>query len=170
MAITFTGKVDLAVVFNGARSGSLQSGVVPQSWNLSDLQTTRLANGTSAGQADRCFFETATALAASTSVDRDFAGSLTDPEGSTVTFVKVKLLIFYNHGTTSMTIKGKAGASFALFTGTTDSLTIGPGACIAFFDPVGVTVGAGTTDKVTITNSSGSTAASFDFIVGGTSA
>lgn len=170
MASIYTGKIDLVISIFEAMSGGYKTAGPARVFSLGDLQTTRLANGTGSGQADKYFAEKDTALAASTAVDRDFAGSLVDTEGATITFVKVKLLMFYNSGTTSMTIKGKAANIFALFTGSTDALTVGAGSCLFFFNPVGITVAAGSTDQVTITNSSGSTAAAFSLIVGGTSA
>ena len=67
-------------------------------------------------------------------------------------------------------VKSTTGAPLAILNGTTDGINLGPGAAFLYFDPVGVTVGAGTTDRFTIVNVSGSVASAHTLIVAGTSA
>jgi len=167
---TANAQIDIAIVLNEVIASGVKQGTVAHRFDLAALQTLRLTSGTGSGQVDLVFSEKDAAIGTSTTVDRDFAGSLTDSQGSTITMVKVKLLVIYNGGTVPITVKGKTGAVFALFSGSTDSLNVAAGACVVFFDPTGITVGAGTTDKITLGNASGSTAAAFTMLVAGTSA
>jgi hypothetical protein len=165
-----SGLITLSVKLGEILSSGLKAGRVDHSFDLGALQTLRIAAGTGAGQMDKVFSEQNTAIGTTTTVDRDFAGSLVDSEGATITIVKAKLLLIYNGGTVPVTVKGKTGDVFALFTGSTDKITIPAGACILYFDPTGITVGAGTTDSITLGNASASVAAAFSMIVAGTSA
>ncbi len=167
---TANGLIALNLAINEVIASGIKQGPVAHRFDLSALQTLRLSSGTGAGQIDLVYSEKDASIGTSTTVDRDFAGSLLDSQGATITMVKVKLLFLYNGGTVPVTVKGKTGAVFALFSGSTDSVSIPAGACLFYFDPTGITVGAGTTDKITLGNASGSTAAAFTMLVAGTSA
>lgn len=167
---TANGLIALNLALGEVIASGVKQGTVAHKFDLSAFQTTRFVNGTSAGQIDLVFSEKDAAIGTSTTVDRDFAGSLTDSQGATITFAKVKLLCIYNGGTVPITVKGKTAAVFGLFSGSTDSVNIPAGACLFYFDPTGITVTNASTDKITLGNASGSTAATFTMIVAGTSA
>lgn len=165
-----SGLITFSVKLREIISSGLRAGAIEHNFDLGALQTLRIAAGTGAGQMDKIYSEQAAAIGTSTTVDRDFAGSLLDSEGATITIVKAKALLIYNSGTVPITVKGKTGNVFALFSGSTDKLNIAAGATIILIDPTGITVGAGTSDSITLGNASASVAASFSLMVAGTSA
>jgi len=166
---TANGLIAFTLALNEVIASGIKQGSVAHKFDLSALQTLRLSSGTGAGQIDLLFSEKDAAIGTSSTVDRDFAGSLLDSQGATITMVKVKVLCLYNGGTVPITVKGKTGNVFALFTGSTDKVTIPAGACLFYFDPTGITVAAGTTDSITLGNASASVAAAFTMLVAGTS-
>lgn len=164
------GTILLSVALNEVLSSGLRSGVVAHAFDLAAMQTTRLSSGVGAGQLDLVSSSKDTAIIAASSLDVDVAGGLTDSYGVVITMVKVKLLAVYNAGTVAIRVKSTTGQPLAILNGTTDAINLGPGAAFLYFDPVGVTVGAGTTDRFTIVNGSGSVASAHTLIVAGTSA
>lgn len=167
---TANGLIAFNLSLNEVIASGIKQGSVAHKFDLSALQTLRLSSGTGAGKIDLIYSEKDAAIGTSTTVDRDFAGSLLDSQGATITMAKVKVLCLYNGGTVPITVKGKTGNVFALFTGSTDKVTIPAGACLFYFDPAGITVAAGTTDSITLGNASASVAAAFTMLVAGTSA
>ena len=166
---TVSGKFSLVATIAEALSGGIKSGGPVHSFDESTYQTVNLANGTGAGQIDLVYSAKDTAIAASGTLDIDFYGGLTDSAGTTINAAKVKLLVIYNSGTVSITVKAKAGAVFALFSGSTDTLTLKAGDTLCLYSPTGVTVTNTTADKITITNTSGSTASAHTLLFAGTS-
>jgi hypothetical protein len=163
------GTISLNAALNEVLSSGLRSGVVAHLLDLSALQTMRLSSGVAAGQIDLVSSSKDIAILASSSLDVDVAGGLTDSYGATITMAKVKLLAVYNAGTVAIRVKSTTGQPLAILNGTTDAINLGPGAAFFYFDPVGVTVGAGTTDRFTIVNVSASVASAHTLIVAGTS-
>lgn len=133
----------------------------------------QMSSGIGANQADKIFHDTRT-LAASGTEDLDLAGVLTDPLGVTLTFAKVKALIFTaaagNSNNVQVTRSAANGVPWLLAAG--DGIALRPGATFAWISPdaTGVAVTAGTGDLITVTNSAGSTSVTYDVIVIGTSA
>ena len=171
MAVVVSGKIDLSIQIAELVTGSVRAGGPSvHTFDLSTYQTVRMANGTSAGQIDEVYSSKDTAIGAGATADIDFAGSLVDITGAALSFAKLKLLHFYNGGTVSIKIKAKTAIALPWFDGTTDSVVLKAGDSLTFFSPTGITVGAGATDQITITNTSGGAAAAYTMIAAGTSA
>lgn len=133
----------------------------------------QLLIGTTASKADKAFADTRT-LAASANEDLDLAGSLLDPFGATLTFVKVKgIYVRAAVGNTNSVILKPASSNGFLgpFGAATHTLTIPPNGYVCLCAPVaGWTVTAGTGDKINLANSAGSTTVTYDIVIIGTSA
>lgn len=164
------GILALTATINEALTSGLKAGVIVHSFDLGALQTLRLSSGTGAGAIDLVYSTKETAIAASGTLDVDFAGSVSDTFGTVITMAKVKLVLLYNAGTVAISVKSKAAAAFGWMSGTTDSINLAAGACLFYFDPTGVSVTGGATDKITITNLSGSVASAHTLLIAGTSA
>jgi len=170
--MSLTSKVALRVVANLTGSGDL---VTPAA-NLTKGYTTELSDGTAAGEADKVFSDTRT-LAASATENLDFAGTLADALGVTVTFAKVKAIIIKaaDANTNNVIVGGDVtNTFFGIFADETDALVLRPGAVLALFcgeaDATGYAVTAATGDLLKVTNSGAGTPVSYDVIVIGTSA
>lgn len=87
--MTLNSKLVLAVLADLTNPLDLAVGTVP----LNLTKTVQLASGTGANQADLIFHDTRT-LAASNSEDLDLAGGLVDAFGNTLTFARIKALVF----------------------------------------------------------------------------
>jgi hypothetical protein len=170
--MSLTSKIALRAVASLIGSGDL---VTPAA-NLSQSYITELSDGTAAGAADRVFSDTRT-LAASATENLDFAGSLTDALGTSLTFAKIKAIIVHAAaGNTNNVIVGGdvTNTFFGIFADETDALVIRPGATLALFcgeaDAAGYSVTAATGDLLKVTNSGAGTGVTYDIIVIGTSA
>src|SRR5690242_5474997 len=86
MALTAT----LQVIAGGELTRALDQGTAKFPFTLTDILS--LTDGTGANQADRVFSDQRT-LSASANEDLDFAGSLTDAYGQTITMAKLKALV-----------------------------------------------------------------------------
>lgn len=135
-----------------------------------------LANGTAAGQADRLFADTRT-LAASGTEDLDLAGVLTDVFGATLTFARIKALMFLAAvgNTNNVLISRPASNGWAtFFSAANHSVILRPGAALmlaaGFADATGYGVTAATGDLITVTNSAGTTSVDYSIIIVGASA
>lgn len=145
--------------------------------NISKNITVNLGSGTAAGQADRMYSKTNT-LTASANVDLDLAGGVTDANGATITFAKVKtLLVKAADGNTNNVIVGGAPSNgwVGPFGAATHTVTVRPGetkllACCGEGDLNGYAVTAGTGDLLRIANSGAGTSVSYDIVIVGTSA
>ncbi len=133
----------------------------------------QLLIGTGSGLADKAFADTRT-LALSANEDLDLAGSLVDPFGATLTFVKVKGIYIKAAlaNTNSVILKPAASNGFTgPFGGTTPSLTIPPNGYLVLTAPLaGWAVTAGTGDKINLANSGAGTSVTYDIVIIGTSA
>jgi len=172
MAATLTGslKNQLSMTYDaGSELGTTSDDVLGAAnywgWNI--------ANGTSANQADLVFRDQRT-LALSTSENLDLAGSLTDAYGTTLTFVKVKLIYVKaksdNGG--NIIVGGAASNAFVgPFADSTDKVKVPAGGMYQVADAgTGWTVTAGTGDILKIENDDGSATGTYDIIIVGTSA
>lgn len=130
-----------------------------------------LSDGTGANQAQKIFHDQRT-LAASGTENLDLAGTLTDALGQTITFSKIKAVVFFaaSGNTNSVQVTRPASNGAALFMAAGDGIALLPGAAFAWFSPnaTGVSVTAGTGDLITVTNSAGSTGVTYDVIIIGT--
>ena len=153
-----------------SHTGALDNGSLEANHLLEKLFT--LANGPAADQADLVFSDTRT-LNASANEELDLAGVLTDAFGAAITFAKVKaiLVIADAANTNDVIIGGAASNAFIGFFGdATDTVKARPGGFAALACPgAGVTVTAGTGDKLKLANSGGSTAVTFKILIIGTS-
>jgi hypothetical protein len=135
-----------------------------------------LTSGTGAGQADLVFSDTRT-IAASGDDDLDLAGGLTDANGTTLTFARVKALIVTAAAgnTNNVLVGGDATSTFLTWVvAEADAVILRPGASLALVagvaDATGYAVTATTGDLLRITNSAGSTSVTYDIVIIGASA
>lgn len=138
---------------------------------LSKTYEQEFASGTGSGKANLQFVDSRE-LADGASESLDLAGSLLDAFGATLTFVKIKVLLIKNLSTTqTLSIGGAASTAWSAWLGDpTDVVKIGPGAmALLVCDPVGVAVGAGSTDLLKIANSAGAVC-DYDIVIIGATA
>lgn len=164
--------VDATVLtrIQGAYAGANDLGTVAFSF---DKRTPfAFVPGTGTGQADKLFSDTRT-LAASATEDLDLAGGLTDPLGSTLTFVKIKAIyIKASAANTNSVVIGAAASNDFVGPWSADGTTSIPpgGELLLVHGGAGWTVTASTGDLLKIANSSSGTGVTFDIILIGTSA
>jgi hypothetical protein len=129
-----------------------------------------LISGTGSGQADQQFHDERT-LGDGANESLDLAGSLGDAFGTTLTFAKIKALVIVNKDTTrTLSVGGAASNAWSAWLGdATDIIKVPPGGVLAWFNPDGVAVTAGTGDLLKIANAAGGSTI-YDIIVIGTSA
>ena len=132
--------------------------------------STLFANGTGSGQASQQWHDTRT-LTASATENLDLAGVLTNAFGTTLTFVKVKLVYVKaaSGNTNDVQVTRPSSNGLVLFMAAGDGIALSPGAWMVYCSPTtGVTVTASTGDILTITNSAGSTSVTYDVVIIGT--
>jgi hypothetical protein len=138
-------------------------------------QRIKLTTGTSAGQADKLFYDART-LAASATEDLDLVGTLTDQFGDLFSPVRIKALaVLAAAGNSNNVIVGAAAATqWAALLGTTGTITLRPG---AFFcavageaDATGYVCAAGSTDLLKVANSGAGSSVTYSIVVVGASA
>jgi len=138
-------------------------------------RSVNLSSGTTAGKADRSFSDRRV-LAASATEDLDLSGALLDALGGSAAFVRIKgLIISASSGNTNNVVVGAAGSNaWAALLNAAGTLTLKPGATVAFMAGVGDAVGwpvtAGTGDLLKIANSGSGTGVTYDIVVIGASA
>jgi hypothetical protein len=164
----------LAVVASAALVSTQDLGEARAS--MAKTYSVDLADGTTAGKADRVFHDTRT-LAASANEDLDLAGVLTDPLGQTLTFARIKaLIVAAAAGNVNNVVVGGApsNAWVGPFGAATHTNPVRPGQTVAYVcgsaDATGWAVTAGTGDLLRIANSGAGTTVTYDIIVIGTSA
>lgn len=171
MAVTLTSNVSASIgwTYTSALTGS-HNIVDSNSWSF----TKSLTSGTgSAGTADLIYHSQGT-ISASGTQNFDFAGSLTDVFGTTITMARIKY-IFLHHTTdttaTSLTV-GNHAAPIAIFSAGTTTCSIRNGGILLFgcSDATGIAVGAGSTDGLKVLNADGSNTATYQIAVIGSSA
>ena len=133
----------------------------------------RLLSGTGAGAADMAWHDQRT-VAASGNEDLDLAGVLTGPLGGTLTFARIKGLIFKaadaNVNNVQVTRPAANGVPWLLAAG--DGIALAPGEVFAWLSPTatGKAVTAGTADLINVANSGAGTGVTYDVIIIGASA
>jgi hypothetical protein len=140
---------------------------------LSLTQRIQLTSGTGANQADMLWHDERT-LTASATEDLDLAGSLTSSFGATLTFARIKALIVVaaSANTNNVQVTRTTSNGVPLFLAAGDGIPVLPGGVFAWVAPdaSGIAVTAGTGDKLTFTNSAGSTSVTYDVVIVGASA
>lgn len=116
-------------------------------------------NGTTSGKADLAFRDDRQ-LASGASEDLDFAGSLTDAFGATITAVEIVAIMIKAAAanTTNLTIGGATAEWQGPFAAAGDKIVLRPGEVFMMASDTGWAVGAGTTDDLRIANASGAAA------------
>lgn len=128
--------------------------------------------GTTVGNADMEWSDRRT-IAASGNEDLDFAGSLTGPFGSTLTFARIKAFVVKaaTGNTNNVVITRPASNGVPLFSAAGDAISVQPGGTFVWVAPgAGVAVTAGTGDLINVSNSGGTTGVTYDIFVIGASA
>lgn len=119
------------------------------------------ASGTGANQADIVWADTRS-VAASSSEDLDLAGVLADAFGATVAAAElVAILVTADAANVNNVVVGDATSPIPLFGGTNPTFAVKPGGFFFVAAPNAaglLTVGAGSTDDLKITNSSSGSA------------
>ncbi len=168
MAKTLTSTISVSVAGSHVNALDLGNVAFPFAASLSLV----LASGTGAAQADMVFTDTRT-LGASATEDLDLAAVLVDAFGTTMTFAKLKGVLFFADAgnTNNVQVTRPAANGVTLFLAVSDGLSIPPGGCFVLAWPgTGLTVTAGTADLITVTNSAGSTGVTYKVVLIGTSA
>lgn len=140
---------------------------------LAYSKSTGMSTGTGANQADKIFHDTRT-VNASTNDDLDLAGVLTDALGQSITFARIKAMIFKSAdaNTQNFSVGGAAANQFASWiSAATASITLTPGGLWVLTAPgaAAYAVTAGTGDILRVANGAGS-AITYDIILIGASA
>lgn len=137
----------------------------------------RFTTGTGDLNFDRIYSKVGT-LSASGTLDLDFAGSLSDSLGQTITMVEIAAIIVKNRATAvgvTLQVGGTGGGAglATLFGNTADFINVPASASIALVCPLdggGYAVTATTADTLRFTNASGSTALDYEILICGRSA
>lgn len=132
-----------------------------------------LANGTGANSAD-LMFHAQRSLNASATEDLDLAGSLAGPFGAAQVFVELRAILISasSANTNNVNVQRASSNGVPLFLAASDGIPVPPGGVFFWSCPADgkVAVTAGTGDLLTITNSAGSTAVTYDVVIIGSSA
>lgn len=159
-------KAELLVRFTANQTGSNDQGNPVFSPELRKLL--QFTNGVNANQADLVWTDTRT-LAASTSEDLDLAGVLTDAFGSVITAAEVvAIVVTADPANTNNVVIGDATQPIPLFGGTNPTHAVKPGGVFVAAAPGAaglLTVGAGATDDLKVTNSAGGTTVTYSIAI-----
>lgn len=104
---------------------------------------------------------TVTGTISSSTFEIDLSAALEDPIGDPAIFTKVMMILIRNNGTNPMTVGG--ANNIPLFADASDRLNLAGSASgeknpyVLYVDENGITVTAGTGDKITITGTDGDT-------------
>lgn len=130
------------------------------------------ANGTGNDQCDLVWHDQRS-LADGASETLDFAGSLTDVFGATVTFAKIKAILVQNTSTTqTMTLGGGASNNWSSWVGAAGhQVLVAPSGFFLLSGPLsGYAVTAGTADQFKIANGAAGSATTYNIWIIGSSA
>lgn len=166
MATTLTGslRAQTSVKYNSGNAALTQGQV-----EAIEAFSLNFTNGTGSGQADLFFQINVPALGTSATSTYDLdAGTMEDPFGTGLTFVKIKGIILA-HKTGSSASSIKLGGDF-ITTANIGTNNIVAGSSILITDATGYTVTATSADVLTVTNNDGSNTADYDLFLIGTSA
>lgn len=137
----------------------------------SDASPVIFADGSGSGQANKLYESKDRSLSASSSENLDLAGSLTDPNGTTLTFTAIKgIWIGASSSNTNDVVIGNASSNAFVgpFGGATHTVAIRPGGKVLFEAPAtGWTVTAGTGDILKVLNGGGSTSVTYSIKIWG---
>ena len=123
------GIINLSGGFNDRRAIGLNPNVnIP----VSPAYSASFSNGSGALQGDSVFQNVMTLVAGTLNVDLN--ASLVDSYGTSVTFVRIKAIMFKNTGTNNIVV-GAGTTPWATLLSATGTLTMPPGAAFAFFTP-----------------------------------
>ena len=130
------------------------------------------ASGVAANQAD-FFWSDQRTLTTGANEDLDLAGSLTSHLGGTVTFARIKAILFFAAAanTTNITISRPASNGVPFLSAASDAFVLLPGGCFLLTNPsaAGIAVTAGTGDLINVANSAGASGVYDVLLVGGLS-
>lgn len=158
---------EIRAIFSATQTQSLDIGGPAVAPILLD-KIIPFANGTGANQADIIWQDTRT-LAASASEDLDLAGALTDAFGATVNAAElVAILVVADAANTNDVVLGAATQPIPLFGGTNGTFSVKPGGLFLIAAPGAagqLTIGAGSTDDLKVTNSSSGTSVTYSIII-----
>lgn len=158
----------LAIKLNATLSKALDLDTPIDPLTLSLLLT--MSNGTASGQVSQMWHDQRT-LGASAAEDLDFAASLTNAFGVTLTFATIKFVYVRasTGNTNAVQVTRTASTGIPLFMTDGDGISLAAGDLFIYHSPlVGKTITATTDDTLTFTNSAGSTSVTYDIIVVGT--
>ncbi|MFD3929690.1 hypothetical protein [Streptomyces sp. NPDC058614] len=164
MALTRT-KLSLSLIAAQTKPDDLS---VPQ--DLIDyLKTLSFADGAGVGAANLLFHDQRT-LAASGTENLDFAGTLADKFGQTLTFARIKAVLVVaaaaNTNNVNFTQPAANGVP-GMFLAAGDGVAVQPGGMFLWVAPsaAGAVVTAATGDLLTVTNSAAGTSVTYDVII-----
>jgi hypothetical protein len=154
--------------YNGSNDLGSARFELAQDWSLS------MSNGTGTNQYDRMYSDTVS-IAASTSLDLDLRGGLTDPFGVTLNMVELRAIFIRSRlaNLNNLGIGGTvANQLTGIFSDASDRLDLRPGEVFfkGIFPDGAVTLTAGTADLLRLTNLAGTNTISVDVLIFGTSA
>ena len=166
LVTTLTGKLDF--LYTASVGGTVAN--YKPSMTFSDT----LATGVALDTSDLLYVSAADALAGSATDNVDVAGSLSDAFGTTLTYVKIKMLYIKNNSTTAgntITVGGHATAALLIFGTAAHTHTIGPNGFMLLWEPslAGKAVTATTGDLLKILNDTANNV-TYDIAIVGTSA
>lgn len=165
MAVTLTGSLAFTVTQTGTHD--FGTPVLP----MVVSQALSLSSGTGSNSIDVLWGDSRSL--ATTSETLDLSGTLTDAFGATVSQVEIRLIYVRHTGTSGVLTIGGAASNQAyagLVGSATDVVKLGPGGIFFWYSPTdtfGLTVAAGTADKLKIDASASIT---YEIITGGVSA
>ena len=167
--MALSSKLVAQVVATQINDLDLADGSVP----LNYAQRLVLTSGTGANQADLIFHDQRT-IAASDNEDLDLAGTLVDAFGATLTFARIKAVLFAAAAgnTNNVQVTRPATLGVPLFLAASDGIAVRPGGVFmwAATDATGVAVTAGTADLINVANSGSGTTVTYDVVIVGASA
>jgi hypothetical protein len=157
-------------------SATLNSGLkmATASCPIAYAKSIGLSTGTGANQADKIFHDQRT-LTASSTENLDLAGVLVDAFGTTITLLRVKVLLVYAAAanTNNVLVGGAASNQFINWVGDpTDVVVVRPGGLFLTVAPdaTGFAVTPNTGDLLKVANSAGGTSVTYDIVIIGASA
>jgi hypothetical protein len=160
-----TASVSLQITARDVLNAGLSRGVIP----IQFAQVLELNNGLTDANIDLAWSTTRVGVAASTTIDVDLHGALTDSFGNTVQFHEVVLIALVNNrldaGAYIVLSPAVSGAPFGRLSGgkgfwpadiaadNDQGNVVGPGAWLCLCDTTGVSTSAGVTDRIQVATS-----------------
>jgi hypothetical protein len=143
---------------------------------LNKTYTVSFADGVAAGQANVVFHDRRT-LGPSANEDLDLIGTmLSDPAGVALSMIRVKALIISaaQANANNVVVGAAAATPWATLLNSTGTVTVRPGATLAYFasalDAVGHVAAAGASDLLRVTNGGAGTSVDYDIMLIGANA